>query len=49
MREEIIEVLHFGIEIEIEWEGGVVGEVINFGEDVDVWEIHLKHGAEGEE
>lgn len=49
MREEVVQVLNFGVVVEVEGEGGVVGEVVDFGEDVEVREVHLEHCAEGEE
>ena len=39
--EEAVEVLDFGVEVEVEGEVGAAegGEVVHFGEDVDLWQL----------
>lgn len=47
--EEELEILDFGVIVEVERKGFGPGEVVDFGENVDarVWEI--EHGAQREE
>ena len=41
--------MDFGVKIEVERKWAIVGEFVDFSEDVQVREIHLEHGAKGEE
>ena len=45
----MIEVLNFGVKVEVEWQWIVVGKSVDLGQDIYVWEIHLEHGAQGKE
>ncbi len=48
-RRQVRQVLHLGVEVEVEGERVVRGELVDLGQDVDVREVHLQHGAQGEE
>jgi hypothetical protein len=46
MREEVGKVLDFGVKIEVERQRAIFGQLVDFGQDVEVWEIHLKHSSQ---
>lgn len=48
-REEIFEILYFGVKVEVEGQLVVGGDFVDLGEDVYVGKVHLKHGTETEE
>ena len=49
MRQQIVEVLHFSVEVEVEGQVSVVSQIIDLGKDIEVRQVHLQHAAQREE
>jgi hypothetical protein len=43
-----VQVLYFGVEVKVEGKVGIVAQVVDLREDIQVREVHLQHAAQGE-